>query len=293
MKKNLLYIMTGLALCATAASCSSDDDAVSAPKTLSATATIDNSNTRTTYTDQGTGSALKVDWEASETFKAYYTEGGTTPLIFTKTDGSAFVATNVPAGVSASTPFTGVYGENVTYDAATGKYTVDYSGQDGTLENLAKYDAMVATSATEGGNLKFPFKHLSAFLRVTLKQTSAEGNKPCSQHSTEEGQKAVLIKFNNCTLLDENMGITSGMNSGDYSVSFTLDSKLASTSETRVLYFAIPALSLTNASGLVEDLPAEGYRKIVKGTKSFEAGKVYDATITYTCGYVHNAIWDR
>ncbi len=281
--------MVGLALCVTAASCSSDDDAASAPNTLSATATVDNSDTRTSYIDQGE-QGLEVDWEDRETFKAYYTKDDTTPLIFNKTEGSAFVATDVPAGVSASTKFIGVYGEKVTYDAATGKYTIDYSGQDGTLANLAKYDAMVATSTTDEDGLMFPFEHLSAFVRVTIKQDASDSHHK-DEHSTAEGLKKLYIKFKNCTLIDEHMAVQ-GFTSGTYTISLTLnDSQLASASESHVLYFAIPALKLENPSdlgfGSSFEFYDEGYYKTVSATIDFEAGMVYETIVTYYCGEEH------
>ena len=274
--------MAGMALCATAASCSSDDDAVSAPKTLSATATIDNSNTRTSYEDQGAGMALEVDWKDSETFKAYYTEGGTTPLIFTKTDGSAFVATDVPEGVSASTTFTGVYGQKVTYNPETGKYAIDFSGQDGTLENLAKYDIMVANSTTDANGLKFGFKHVCAFVKVTLKRGSN------TTENTVAGRRYFSLEFGEACLADPNMQI-SGMDQREwidskalFIINFNLASDLA-LNEERTLYLAVPALNYKSNSRSTFIGSGQGYHKSVSLSNSFklEAGKVYETSIDY------------
>ncbi|MCQ2163222.1 MAG: hypothetical protein MJY86_08095 [Bacteroidales bacterium] len=288
--KRIYIILAGLALCLS----SCNKESITSSESLSATASIDQQNTKTTYQDNGAESGLKVDWSQNESFTAYY-EGGS--LTFNRTSGSAFVATDVPAGVSASTPFVGVYGEKVTaYDYATGTVTIDYSNQDGTLENLAKYDAMVATSTVDASGLHFPFAHKSAFLRITLQDDPDTDGSHRDEDSTDDGRKFVKLSFKNCNLLDEKtavQGFTSGSN---FVVSFNLASELT-TGERRVVYVAIPAMKLQYKStpfGGTGDIIPEGYFKSVSSTSTktvtFEAGKVYETSITYFCGTSHNMI---
>ena len=283
--KRIYIILAGLALCLS----SCNKESITSSESLSATASIDQQNTKTTYQDNGAQSGLKVDWSQNESFTAYY-EGGS--LTFNKTAGSEFIATGIPAGVTASTNFRGVYGEHVTYNSENGKYTVDYSGQDGTLENLAKYDVMVASSTFDTEGLHFPFKHKSAFLRITLQDDVNTDGSHKDEHSTDEGRKNFKIKFNNCTLADTDINV-SGFSSGTFTINFDLKSELTN-NEKRVIYVAIPAMSLTKKSGGLGlgggtmDMSPEGYYKSIKATMTFEAGKVYETTITYFCGTGHD-----
>lgn len=287
MKKVIYTILAGAALCA-AASCSKEN--IHSVNTLTATATIDESKeTKTVNTDLGAKAGIKVDWAQNESFKAYYAGGD---LNFTKENGGDFVATDVPSGVSASTPFVGVYGEKVTaYDYATGTVTIDYSNQDGSLENLAMYDAMVATSTVDADGLHFPFAHKSAFLRITLQDDPDTDGSHRDEDSTDEGRKLVKLSFKNCNLLDEHIAVQGFTPGKNFNVSFNLASELT-TGERRVIYVAIPAMTLTYKSSMVFDLIPEGYYKSVsstsKKTVTFEAGKVYETTITYYCGTSHD-----
>ncbi|MCQ2069502.1 MAG: fimbrillin family protein [Bacteroidaceae bacterium] len=290
MKQYISIFAAGVTVLLSAVSC--NKESISSVNTLSATASISEcSGTKCTYTDLGSGNALKVDWASSESFKAYFT-GGSSPLVFSKKNSGSFVATDVPEGVSASTPFVGIYGEKATYDPATGKYSVDFSGQDGTLENLARYDVMVASSTIDAEGLHFPFAHKCAFLRITLQDDAYTEGSHKDSDSSAEGRKDFKIKFSNCTLADNNMSV-SGFTSGAFTVSFKLKTELAD-NEKRVIYVAIPAMSLTKKSGSLGfsggtmDIVGEGYHKTVNANVTFEAGKVYETTITYFCGTAHD-----
>lgn len=292
MKKNLFIVMAAMAMGCVATSCDKNENVFEpVKKTLSATASIDgDGQSRTVYVDQGSGKALKVNWDANESFKAYYA-GCETPLVFTKTDGNAFVATDVPEGVTSATPFTGVYGEKVTYNPSTGKYTIDYSGQDGSLANLAKYDVMSATSMTDVDGLHFPFKHKNAILKITLRRGSKD-----YANRTEAGQKSVHLFFMRYEFSDETIETTWGQN-----VYITLDTPLAKNEE-RTIYLAIPPIK-GNANQHTQPVPTytEGYNKTVNlrstgltpTTLTFSAGLVYEATISYTCPQVTDSgdIW--
>lgn len=301
MKKNLFIVMAAMAMGCVATSCDKNEDVFEpVKKTLSATASIDgDGQTRTVYVEQGSGNPiLKVNWDVNETFKAYY-EGSDTPLLFNKENNGSFEATDVPEGVTASTPFVGIYGQKVSYEAATGKYTVDYSGQDGTLENLAKYDVMVASSEVDAEGLHFPFKHKSAFLRITLKDDATTDKKHKDEHSTDAGRKsfAITFQFNTCKFIDENMVVTEGMLTDRFIVSFSLASEL-NDGEERIIYVAIPAMILTKKSGGLGGggtigVVTEGYHKTVNSNLTFEPGKLYTTTIEYNCAGSHSPtiIW--
>lgn len=296
--KKMNILMIAVTMLGMAISCNKNAD-IPQTKSLSATASIDGEDqTKTVYTEdenETSNPILRVNWDANETFKAYY-EGSNTPLFFNKVNSGSFEATDVPEGVTASTPFVGIYGQKVSYEAATGKYTVDYSGQDGTLENLAKYDVMVASSEVDAEGLHFPFKHKSAFLRITLKDDATTDKKHKDEHSTDDGRKsfAITFKFNTCTFNDENMVVTEGMLTDRFIVSFSLASEL-NDGEERIIYVAIPAMTLTKKSGGLGgggsiDVVTEGYHKTVNSNLTFEPGKLYTTTIEYNCAGSHTPI---
>lgn len=291
--KKMNILMIAVAMLGMAISCNKNAD-IPQTKSLSATASIDGEDqTKTVYAEDKNASnkpILKVNWDANETFKAYY-EGSSTPLFFTKENGESFVATDVPGGVTASTPFVGVYGENVTYNPSTGKYAIDYSGQDGKLANLAKYDVMACASTTDAEGLYFPFTHKSSILKINLKR----GNKDYS-NSTEAGQKSVHLFFMRYEFLDDTIETTWGQN-----VYITLDTPLAK-NEVRTIYVAIPPIK-GNANEHTQPVPTytEGYNKTVnlrstgltQTTLTFSAGLLYETNITYSCPQVSNPgdIW--
>lgn len=158
--------------------------------TLSAVASID-TQTKTAYTDNGAGNGMKVDWAESDGFTAYY--NGTNTLTFNKSEaGSTFSAVNVPEGVTTSTRFTGLYGSAATL-SSNGAINIDFTQQNGTLENLPAYDVMTATSELIDGALSFAFKHKCAILRVTVQNKYAAS-------STNKDVKQLNLVFKNAKI---------------------------------------------------------------------------------------------
>ena len=137
-------------------------------ETLSANAYISSGSTKTEYvngTDGKGNPIVKVSWSTEDSFQAYYA-GSKSPIIFSKkAAGTSFSAESVPSGVTASTTFTGLYGSAATLNS-DGKIDIDFSKQNGELNNLAAYDVMTATSKLTDGMLSFAFKHNCAILRL-------------------------------------------------------------------------------------------------------------------------------
>lgn len=157
-------------------------------ETLSANAYI-SPETKTVYEigNYGVKAGVKVSWSEAETFKAYY-EGGAEPVVFSKAAaGTSFTAESVPSGVTSSTTFTGLYGSAAKLNS-DGKIVIDFSEQNGELDNLAAYDVMTATSKLEKGMLSFAFKHNCAILRLK-----------CVNHVDKAVSKVILL-FNNATI---------------------------------------------------------------------------------------------
>ena len=153
-------------------------------ETLSANAYISSGSTKTVYDNlpnsYGVKNPVKVSWGVSESFKAYY-DGGAAPVIFSKTAaGTSFTAESVPSGVTSSTTFTGLYGSAATLNS-NGKIDIDFSKQNGELDNLAAYDVMTATSKLTDGMLSFAFKHNCAILRLK-----------CVNHTANAANRVVL-----------------------------------------------------------------------------------------------------
>lgn len=160
-------------------------------ETLSANAYI-SPETKTDYVigDYGKEAGVKVSWSDAEEFKAYYT-GGAKPVTFSKTAaGTSFTAESVPSGVTSSTTFTGLYGSEATLNS-DGKIDIDFSKQNGELDNLAAYDVMTATSKLTDGMLSFAFKHNCAILRLK-----------CVNH-TDNAANCVVLDFAKAQVSDE------------------------------------------------------------------------------------------
>ena len=247
--------------------------------TLSAVASID-TQTKTAYTDNGVGNGMKVDWAKSDSFTAYY--NGTSTLTFSKSAaGSTFSAVDVPDGVTTSTQFTGLYGSAATL-SSTGAINIDFRYQDGSLENLAAYDVMTATSELTDGALSFAFKHKCAILRVTIQ------NKYAST-STNKDVKQLNLVFKNAKI-DE--AFASGC-LGTYSYSdkqFWANFKTLDVppQTTKTYYFAVPAMeyikdeSLYDSIGMLPDNTVEKTISFNDTTKpGIVAGKVYDISLTF------------
>ena len=150
-------------------------------ETLSANAYI-SPETKTDYVigNYGEKAGVKVSWSDAEKFKAYY-KGGAEPVTFFKTAaGTSFTAETVPSGVTSSATFTGLYGSEATLNS-DGKIDIDFSKQNGELDNLAAYDVMTATSKLEKGMLSFAFEHNCAILRLK-----------CVNHTANAANRVVL-----------------------------------------------------------------------------------------------------
>lgn len=250
-------------------------------ETLSANAYI-SSGTKTVYatdTDEKGNPIVKVTWSDEDSFKAYY-DGSKNPINFSKkAAGSSFSATDVPAGVTASTTFTGLYGSAATLNS-DGKIDIDFSKQDGTVENLAAYDVMTATSELNQGMLSFAFKHNCAILRLK-----------CVNY-TEEEVKYVILDFAKAEISKE--FASTGLDESR-SVCIRLKLKLgkpvAKDSKeknglTEYRYVIVPAMN--HCKSMQEGLPfgddSAFHRVITFYENTFiEAGKVYD--VLCECGW--------
>lgn len=251
------------------------DGAQTAGETLCANAYISSDATRTVYEvgNYGDKTGVKVSWDTSESFKAYY-DGGTAPVVFSKTAaGTSFTAESVPEGVSVSTPFTGLYGSAATLNS-DGKIDIDFSKQNGEAGNISAYDVMTATSELKEGALSFAFKHNCAILRLK-----------CINHYKKEISKLEL-DFE-CAKLSEEFASTC-LSVMDYkqsaSLSITLKNPVAAGSPVKdkgtveYRYVIVPALKFESSNYASIGFAGERFYKTISlsGKKSIEAGKVYD-----------------
>ena len=272
MKKTISFIAAAAAILFS--SCSKSETPISAPHTLSADALIEN-GTKTVYSDNGAGAGLKVDWAESESFAAYY-EGSTEPISFSKSEaGTAFSATDVPEGVTASTQFKGLYGSAATLNSA-GKISVDFSKQNGTLENIASYDIMTADSELKDNVLTFAFKHKCAILRVKIQNKYTEADERVKKLQLEFENAAIDESFADGCIYERPYG-------NYYDLSFTVD---VAPQETKTYYIAIPAMKYeeTYYSGISMGQSGTVRKQITLWEKyrpAIEAGKVYDISLAY------------
>ena len=231
--------------------------------------------TKTVYSDNGTGAGMKVDWAESESFLAYY-DGSAEPIAFSKSAaGTSFSATDVPEGVTATTPFKGLYGSAATLNSA-GKISVDFSKQDGTLEGLAAYDIMTADSEAKDDVLRFAFKHKCAILRVTIQNKYTTEDKAVKKLQLEFENAAIDESFADGCIYERPYG-------NYYDLSFAVD---VAPQKTKTYYIAVPAMKYeeTYYSGI--PVGKEGtVRKCItlweKYRPAIEAGKVYDVSLVY------------
>lgn len=252
-------------------------------ETLSANAYISSGSTKTVYDipDYDVKEKVKVSWDVIESFKAYY-DGGAAPVIFSKTAaGTSFTAESVPPGVTASTRFTGLYGSEATLNS-DGKIDIDFSKQNGELNNLAAYDVMTdATPTLSEGMLSFAFKHNCAILRLK-----------CVNHSTYEAN-CVVLDFARAQVCDE-FGSTGFDLSSKYWIRlkinlFTPAEKGCSEYGKGIVgyrYVIVPAMKYCDSMPGFDGLGIGGSsydefwtfsRRIdFSPTKYIEAGKVYD-----------------
>lgn len=270
-----------LCLAALAVAACNKEGVRTAGESLCANAYISSSATKTVYEigNYGENAGTKVSWSDAESFNAYY-DGGASPVIFSKTAaGTSFTAESVPEGVSVSTLFTGLYGSAATLNSA-GKIDIDFSKQNGEVDNLSAYDVMTATSKQDAGALSFAFKHNCAILRLK-----------CVNHTINPVSKVKLL-FLKAQVSGEFGGTGFYENAGKYvSLSINLKTPVGAGSSEKgkgtvgFRYVIVPAIGYQKSS--YEGIPVGKFDEFsnsieLSGTKSIEAGKVYD--VLCECG---------
>lgn len=256
-------------------------------ETLSANAYI-SPETKTDYVigKYGEKAGVKVTWSDAEKFKAYY-EGGAEPVIFSKTAaGTSFTAESVPSGVTSSTKFTGLYGSAATLNSDE-KIDIDFSKQNGELDNLAAYDVMTATSELKDGALSFAFKHNCAILRLKCVNNTINrvSKVRLSIGKAQVSQKFACKGFSQVNDKDGNpMGIF---------LTFNLKTPIEAGSAQKdkgtvgYRYVMVPAIDYLYAekeyigAGLIDEFSNDRIIELSE-TKCIEAGKVYD--VLCRCG---------
>ena len=256
-------------------------------ETLSANAYI-SPETKTEYVigNYGERAGVKVSWSEAETFKAYY-EGGAEPVVFSKAAaGTSFTAESVPSGVTSSTTFTGLYGSEATLNSG-GKIVIDFSEQNGELDNLAAYDVMTATSELKDGALSFAFKHNCAILR--LKCVNNTKNR-VSKVRLSIGKAQVSQKFacKGFSQVNDKEGNPMGI-----FLTFNLKTPIEAGSAEKdkgtvgYRYVMVPAIDYRSAkkeyigAGEIDEFSNDRIIELSE-TKCIEAGKVYD--VLCRCG---------
>lgn len=272
MKKTISFIAVAAAV--VFSSCSKSETPASSLHKLSADAQIE-TGTKTVYSDNGAGAGMKVDWAESESFLAYH-EGSSEPISFSKSAaGTKFSATDVPEGITASTPFKGLYGSAAALNSA-GKISVDFSAQNGTLENIASYDIMTADSELKDNVLTFAFKHKCAILRVKIQNKYTDADKIVKKLQLEFENAAIDESFAEGCIYERPYG-------NYYDLSFPVE---VAPQETKTYYIAVPAMKYeeTYYSGIPMSQPGTVRKCITLWEKyrpAIEAGKVYDVSLTY------------
>ena len=255
-------------------------------ETLSANAYISSGSTKTVYDNlpnsYGVKNPVKVSWDASESFMAYY-DGGVKPVIFSKDGaGTSFTAKDVPSGVTASTTFTGLYGSAATMNS-DGKIDIDFSKQNGEVDNLAAYDVMTATSKLTDGMLSFAFHHNCAILRLK-----------CVNHTIKPVSKVKLC-FWKAQVSEKFAGTGLVKNPKEPYYSLSIDLKTPSEKGSAVKgqgyvtyrYVIVPAMSYLQPAKGKEIMPKDYLDSFLRQidfseSKCIEAGKVYD--VLCECG---------
>lgn len=253
-------------------------------ETLSANAYI-SPETKTVYEigNYGVKAGVKVSWSESEEFKAYY-EGGAAPVNFSKTAaGTSFTAVDVPSDVTASTAFTGLYGSKATLNSE-GKIDIDFSQQNGTVENLAAYDVMTASSTLNEGMLSFAFHHNCAILRLK-----------CVNYKNEP-VKYLKLGFINALLSDKfgNVGINKNTLLITFAEAVSAGGSKPSEVKSEVRYVMIPAMTYKYISSTIpiktdysfsyfdKDIDLDITDSTGKRGKDIKPGYVYD--VICNCG---------
>lgn len=270
-----------LCLAALAVAACNKEGVQTAGESLCANAYISSSATKTVYEigNYGEKAGTKVSWSDAESFNAYY-DGGASPVIFSKTAaGTSFTAESVPEGVSVLTLFTGLYGSAATLNSE-GKIDIDFSKQNGEVDNLSAYDVMTATSELKEGALSFAFRHNCAILRLK-----------CVNHTINPVSKVKLCFFK--AQVSGEFGSTGFYENVRKYVSLSINLKTpveAGSSEkgkgtVGFRYVIVPAIGYQKSS--YEGIPVGKFDEFsnsieLSGTKSIEAGKVYD--VLCECG---------
>ena len=252
---------------------------------ITATATIEGQDTKTDYVSNA-GSTIGVTWSSSDSFKAYYGASFGSNLVFSTADkGTTFTSDK---GIDNGTDLYAVYGPVTIGGApASPTYTIDLSGQESggeteSVANLSKYDAMIASAATVASNkVKFTFAHKCAFLRLNLQRgTAAAGS--------ADQEKTVSVTIKNCAINAESgvtySGWTYDSTNKILKIDITLSAALA-TGVSKTIYVAIPPLSYVSGTATgVEQGIAPSFAKTftLSDGGSFAAGRVYDATVSFT-----------
>lgn len=270
-----------LCLAALAVAACNKEGVQTAGESLCANAYISSPATKTVYEigNFGEKAGVKVSWDVAESFNAYY-DGGASPVIFSKTAaGTSFTAESVPEGVSVSTLFTGLYGSAATLNSE-GKIDIDFSKQNGEVDNLSAYDVMTATSELKEGALSFAFKHNCAILRLK-----------CVNHTIKPVSK-VKLRFAKAQVSGEfgSAGFYNDNKNKDVFLSINLKTPVgAGSSEygkgtVGYRYVIVPAIGYqeTGEGMLVGEIDEFSKTIELSGTKCIEAGKVYD--VLCECG---------
>ena len=274
-----------LCLAALAVAACNKEGVQTAGESLCANAYISSSATKTVYEigNYGEKAGVKVSWDVAEAFNAYY-DGGASPVIFSKTAaGTSFTAESVPDGVSVSTLFTGLYGSAATLNSE-GKIDIDFSKQNGEVDNLSAYDVMTATSELNASALSFAFKHNCAILRLK-----------CVNHTINPVSKVKLC-FWKAQVSEKfaGTGLVKDPKNPYYSLSIDLKTPSEKGSAVKgqgyvtYRYVIVPAMSyLQPAAAGKEILPSDNFDAFLKQidfseSKCIEAGKVYD--VLCECG---------
>lgn len=140
--------------------------------TLRVTAQLpDAAITRTTYTSSGVDAGVKVEWEEGDDLMLY-------GLVSKQGYNFAYSQEEKYGSHWTYTDASYQDGENLIgiYPASMVKGTTaicNFSGQDGTLENLKKYDLMISKESLLSRNkVDLQFSHINTFLRLLVPKTT-------------------------------------------------------------------------------------------------------------------------
>lgn len=180
MKK--IYLLAGVAAL-TVASCSTDEQASSggyvAGSAVTLNASLPNSGTRVTESASDTY-GLITTWSADDSLDVLVNTN--TIVSMTKSTGNTFTAT--PANSTVGTGFNAgktIYGVNnksndkitTALNGSQLKATLDFTGQNGTVSNLSKYDLMYGKGDPTGN---ITFNHKICVLRLDINSDSLQAD---------------------------------------------------------------------------------------------------------------------